>query len=115
MTSKMITLALVLVVAWPAQGQAPKVTVKLTNAKVVTADHMSKKTPEGDLTLHGFFPADWTPAGRPRPRRTPARPAAPDATRPSQLPGSLSALRIAANPAGVGHIRTGARRYRGVR
>jgi len=59
MTSKLIPLALVLVVAWPAHGQQPKATVKLTDAKVITADHVYKKTPEGELTLHGFFPADW--------------------------------------------------------
>ncbi|MCE9561552.1 MAG: alpha/beta hydrolase [Planctomycetes bacterium] len=59
MTSKLISAALALCVAWPAQGQQPKGTVKLTDAKVVTADHVYKKTPEGELTLHGFFPADW--------------------------------------------------------
>lgn len=32
---------------------------KLTDAKVRTSDHVFKKTPEGELTLHGFFPADW--------------------------------------------------------
>ena len=59
MTSKLISLGLALVVAWPAHGQQPKGTVKLTDVKVVTADHVYKKTPEGELTLHGFFPADW--------------------------------------------------------
>jgi hypothetical protein len=33
--------------------------VKLTDAKVTTADHVYKKTPEGELTLHGYFPPDW--------------------------------------------------------
>jgi len=64
MTSKLISLALVLVVTWPAQGQAPKVTIKLRDVKVVTADHVYKKMPEGELTLHGFFPADWKPTDK---------------------------------------------------
>jgi acetyl esterase/lipase len=36
-----------------------KGTVKLTDAKLTTADHVYKRTPEGELTLHGFFPAEW--------------------------------------------------------
>lgn len=59
MTSKLISLGLALVVAWPAPGQQPKGTAKLTDVKVVTADHVYKKTAEGELMLHGFFPADW--------------------------------------------------------
>ncbi len=64
MTSKLILLGLAVVVAWPAHGQPPKATVKLTDAKVLTADHVYKKTPEGELTLHGFFPADWKPTDK---------------------------------------------------
>ncbi len=59
MTSKLISVTLALIVVEPTQGQQPKATVKLTDAKVVTTDHVYKKTPEGELTLHGFFPADW--------------------------------------------------------
>jgi acetyl esterase/lipase len=62
MITKLISLCLVLVVAWPAHGQTPKKdAARLTDAKVVTADHVYKKTPEGELTLHGFFPTDWKP------------------------------------------------------
>jgi len=64
MTPKLILVGLAIVVAWPAHGQQPKGTVKLTDAKVVTADHVYKKTPEGELTLHGFFPADWKPTDK---------------------------------------------------
>src|ERR1044072_3557971 len=32
---------------------------KLTDAKVLTVDHVYKKTEEGELTLHCFMPADW--------------------------------------------------------
>lgn len=64
MTSKLIPLGLALVIATPAHGQQPKGTIKLTDAKVITADHVYKKTPEGELTLHGFFPADWKPTGK---------------------------------------------------
>ncbi|MFM8272597.1 MAG: alpha/beta hydrolase [Gemmata sp.] len=64
MTSKLILLVLALAAAWPAQARQPKGTVKLTDAKVVTADHVYKKTPEGELTLHGFFPADWKPTDK---------------------------------------------------
>ncbi len=59
MYSKLISLGLALVVAAPAHGQQPKSTVKLTDAKVLTADHVYKKTAEGELTLHCFLPADW--------------------------------------------------------
>ncbi|MCI0700730.1 MAG: alpha/beta hydrolase [Planctomycetia bacterium] len=37
----------------------PKERPKLTDAKVLTADHVYKKTTEGELTLHCFMPADW--------------------------------------------------------
>jgi len=40
-------------------AQVPKGTVKLTATKVTTVDHVYKKTAEGELTLHGFFPPDW--------------------------------------------------------
>ncbi len=59
MYSRLISLGLALVVAAPAHGQQPKGTVKLTDAKVLTADHVYKKTAEGELTLHCFLPADW--------------------------------------------------------
>jgi acetyl esterase/lipase len=42
----------------PAQRQRPT----LTDAKVLTADHVYKKTPEGELLLHCFLPADWKPS-----------------------------------------------------
>ena len=32
---------------------------KLTAAKALTADHIYKKTAEGELALHCFMPADW--------------------------------------------------------
>ncbi len=53
-----LTLGLLAVFPLPAVAQE-KGTVKLTDAKVTTADHVYKKTPEGELTLHGFFPPDW--------------------------------------------------------
>lgn len=46
---------LALIVNPAAQPERPK----LTDAKVQTADHVFKKTPQGELTLHGFFPTDW--------------------------------------------------------
>lgn len=49
------TLATLTLLMAPAQAERPK----LTDAKVQTADHVFKKTPQGELTLHGFFPADW--------------------------------------------------------
>jgi acetyl esterase/lipase len=53
-----LALGLLAVFALPAVAQE-KDTVKLTDAKVTTADHVYKKTAEGELTLHGFFPPDW--------------------------------------------------------
>jgi acetyl esterase/lipase len=41
----------------PVSAQQPR--PKLTDAKVLTADHVYKKTAEGDLTLHCFLPDDW--------------------------------------------------------
>lgn len=43
----------------PAFAQQKKGTAKLTEENVIAADHVYKKTPEGELTLHGYFPADW--------------------------------------------------------
>ena len=37
----------------------PKERPKLTEAKVLTVDHVYKKTDEGELTLHCFMPDDW--------------------------------------------------------
>jgi acetyl esterase len=54
-----LALALLVAVALPAVAQEKKGSVKLTDAKITTADHVYKKTPEGELTLHGFFPPDW--------------------------------------------------------
>jgi acetyl esterase/lipase len=51
------SIALLLCVA-PAVAQ-PKPRPKITDAKVLTAEHVFKKTPEGELTLHCFMPADW--------------------------------------------------------
>ena len=41
----------------PASAQPAR--PKLTDAKVLTADHVYKKTEQGELTLHCFLPADW--------------------------------------------------------
>ncbi len=40
-------------------AQQKKDSIKLTDAKLITTDHVYKKTPEGELSLHGFFPSDW--------------------------------------------------------
>jgi acetyl esterase len=50
-----------LLMGLPESGfaQANKSLVKLTDAKLITADHVYKKTAEGELTLHGFFPLEW--------------------------------------------------------
>src|SRR4051794_2802412 len=55
------SLALTLL-AGPAAAQKGK--FKLTDAPVKTADHVYKKTPEGELPLHGFSPADWKPTDK---------------------------------------------------
>jgi acetyl esterase len=60
MSSRLISLSLTLVVAAAAHVQPQRGTVKLTNAPVLTADYVYKKTAEGELTLHCFLPADWT-------------------------------------------------------
>lgn len=51
-----------LMLAAPVAAEQPR--PKLTEAKVRTADHVFKKTPEGELTLHCFLPDGWTPADR---------------------------------------------------
>src|SRR5262245_46851805 len=53
LTTTLATLAFLITPS--AQAERPK----LTDAKVQTADHVYKKTPQGELTLHGFFPTDW--------------------------------------------------------
>jgi acetyl esterase len=45
--------------AEPANAQAQKGSVKLTDARVIKTDYMYKKTAEGELILHGYFPSDW--------------------------------------------------------
>ncbi len=55
----MFALGLLAAGALPTVAQQPKGAVKLTDAKVITADHVYKKASGGELTLHGFFPADW--------------------------------------------------------
>jgi acetyl esterase/lipase len=57
---------LALIASWtvPALAQQRKAPIKLTDAKVTTADHVYKRTPEGELTLHGFFPPDWQATDR---------------------------------------------------
>lgn len=56
---QLVVAAVWVVMASSALAQAPKGTIKLVDAKVIAADHVYKKTAEGELTLHGFFPADW--------------------------------------------------------
>ena len=34
----------------------------LTTAEVRTAEHVYKQTPQGDLKLHFYLPADWKPS-----------------------------------------------------
>lgn len=57
--TRTLSLLAVAAVALPAVAQENKAAVKLTDAKLTTSDHVYKKTPEGELTLHGFFPSDW--------------------------------------------------------
>ncbi|CAN5241340.1 alpha/beta hydrolase [soil metagenome] len=54
-----LSFGVVLLITFSAMSQQPKGAVKLTEAKVVRADHVYKKTPQGELTLHRFFPTDW--------------------------------------------------------
>lgn len=57
--TRTLSLLAVAAVALPAVAQENKAAVKLTDAKLTTSDHVYKKTPEGELTLHGFYPSDW--------------------------------------------------------
>jgi acetyl esterase len=57
-TPRFLSLVLSVAVGGVAAAQ-PKGTVKLTDAKVLATDYVYKRTAEGDLTLHGFFPAAW--------------------------------------------------------
>src|SRR5262245_37103470 len=59
-----LTLASLLLVIGlsPVAGQSLR--PKLTDVKVLTADHVYKKTPEGELTLHCFMPTDWKATDR---------------------------------------------------
>ena len=47
----------------PAQ-ERQRPTPKLTTAKVRAEDFVYKKTPQGELTLHAFFPAGWKPTDK---------------------------------------------------
>lgn len=60
--SRLLALPLLLAVAGPSFAQQAR--PKLTDAKVRTADHVYKTTPQGELTLHGFLPADWQPTDK---------------------------------------------------
>lgn len=64
MIARTLSLIVLVVLTTPAAAQQPKGTVRLTEVKVITADHVFKKTPEGELTLHGFFPPDWKAADK---------------------------------------------------
>jgi acetyl esterase/lipase len=64
MYPRLIALGFVLGIAASAPGQPPKGTAKLTDAKLLTADHVYKTTAEGKLTLHCFLPADWKPTDK---------------------------------------------------
>ena len=59
MTRLFLSLLALGLLAGPGFAQRQRPT--LTEAKVLTADHVYKKTPEGELTLHCFLPADWKP------------------------------------------------------
>src|SRR4029079_6969023 len=56
--TRLLLACVALVTGIPAANAQPK-RPKLTDAKVLTADHVFKKTPEGELTLHCFMSADW--------------------------------------------------------
>ena len=63
--TRFLSLVAVLVLAAPTFAQKkPRPIPKLTDAKVQTTDFVYKKTPQGELTLHGFFPAGWKPTDR---------------------------------------------------
>ena len=59
MTRACLSLLALGLVAAPALAQQPKVRPVLTEAKVLTAEHVYKKTQEGELSLHCFMPPDW--------------------------------------------------------
>lgn len=59
MISKLLAILLALAVAWPVPALQPKGGAKLTDENVLTSEYVYKKTPNGDLSLHGYFPADW--------------------------------------------------------
>lgn len=60
MTRLLLSLLALTLLACPGFAQRQRPT--LTAAKVLTADHVYKKTPEGELSLHCFLPADWKPS-----------------------------------------------------
>src|SRR5262245_65785059 len=51
--------SLALLLCLSLTAQQPKERPKLTDAKVLTADHVYAKRAEGELTLHCFLPDDW--------------------------------------------------------
>jgi acetyl esterase/lipase len=57
-----LSLVVVCLLAAPAAAQQPR--PKLTDAKVQTADHVFKTTPEGELALHCYMPEDWKPTDK---------------------------------------------------
>ena len=56
--TRLLLAALALFIGTAAANAQPK-RPKLTDSRVLTAEHVFKKTPEGELTLHCFMPADW--------------------------------------------------------
>jgi acetyl esterase len=62
MTRPLVALAALLLCLSPALAQPQR--PKLTDAKVLAADHVYKKTAEGELVLHCFMPADWKASDR---------------------------------------------------
>jgi acetyl esterase/lipase len=64
MTRSILSLLAIGLAVSPALSQQPKERPKLTDAKVLTADHVFKKTPEGELKLHCFVPAEWKPSDK---------------------------------------------------
>jgi acetyl esterase len=56
--TRFLLASLALVIGLPAANAQPK-RPKLTDATVLTADHVYKKTAEGELTLHCFLPTNW--------------------------------------------------------
>lgn len=62
--TRVLPLVLAAAIIVPSLAPAQKERAKLTDAKVTTADHVYKKTTEGELVLHGFFPPDWKATDR---------------------------------------------------